>query len=58
MSFYYDTMYYVQGRVFQKNALFRSEANILGLNAAIETCRDSFELLRFSALFWDQEMAN
>ena len=34
------------------------EAIISGLNTAIETFKDSFELLRFSALLWDQEMPN
>ena len=43
-------------RVSKKIARYCSEVNIWGLTASIETCKDSIELLRFSALFWYQEI--
>ena len=45
-------------RVSQKKRSLSFLAIISGLNAAIVAFKDSFELVRFSAFFWDQEMPN
>ena len=42
----------------RKNALLTLEAPNSGLEASIETCRGSFEIVWFLALIWAQEIHN